>query len=105
MLRSLLAAIAVALVLAAPASAAEPTGYDDDAYWAFADRMQQRVDERWDEDAGYYRLAGGQRRADGELDDPAHAFRRRDAVATKARRATITAHACSRSGSCPRRRS
>src|SRR6185369_16149963 len=29
------------------------------AYWAFADSMQQRVDDRWDEDAGYYRLAGG----------------------------------------------
>ncbi len=59
MLRSLLAAVAAALVLAAPASAAEPIGYDDAAYWAFADRMQQRVDDRWDEDAGYYRLSGG----------------------------------------------
>ena len=57
MLRSLLAATAAALVLAAPASAAEPTAYDDAAYWAFADRMQQRVDDRWDEKAGYYRSA------------------------------------------------
>jgi hypothetical protein len=59
MLRSLLAAAAAALVLAAPASAAEPVGYDDIAYWAFADRMQQTVDDRWDEKAGYYKLGSG----------------------------------------------
>ncbi len=56
MLRPLLAALAAALVLAAPAAAAP---YDDAAYWAFADRMQQRVDDRWDEQAGYFRLGGG----------------------------------------------
>jgi hypothetical protein len=56
MLRPLLAAAAAALVLAAPAKAAT---YDDAAYWAFADRMQQRVDDRWDEQAGYFRFAGG----------------------------------------------
>ncbi len=59
MLRSLLAAMTAALVLAAPASAAEPAGYDDNAYLAFADRMQQRVDDRWDEKAGYYKLGTG----------------------------------------------
>jgi hypothetical protein len=59
MLRFLLAAAATALVLAAPASAAEPIGYDDTAYWAFADRMQQRFDPLWDEGAGHYRISGG----------------------------------------------
>jgi hypothetical protein len=56
MLRPLLAALATALVLAAPAKAAS---YDDDNYWAFADRMQQRVEDRWDEQAGYFRFAAG----------------------------------------------
>ncbi len=56
MLRLSLAALAAVLILAAPAAAAP---YDDDAYWAFADRMQQRVDRHWDEDAGYFRLGGG----------------------------------------------
>ncbi len=56
MLRLSLAAFAAVLILAAPAAAAP---YDDDAYWALADRMQQRVDRRWDEDAGYFRLGGG----------------------------------------------
>src|SRR6478609_5479396 len=56
MLRLSLAALAAALILAAPAAAAP---YDDDAYWAFTDRMQQRVDRHWDEDAGYFRLGGG----------------------------------------------
>ena len=56
MFRPLLAAIAALLILAAPAAAAS---YDDSDYWAFADRMQQRVDDRWDEQAGYYKLGGG----------------------------------------------
>ena len=56
MLRPLLAAVAAALVLAAPAEAAP---YDDDAYWAFADSMQQRVDDHWDEQDGYFHLGGG----------------------------------------------
>ena len=57
MLRLLLAALAAALILAAPAAAAP---YDDAAYWAFADRSQQsQFDDRWDEQAGYYRMGGG----------------------------------------------
>jgi hypothetical protein len=56
MLRPLLAALVAVLILAAPAAAAP---YDDAAYWNFADRMQQRVDGRWDEQAGYFRLGGG----------------------------------------------
>ena len=57
MFRLLLAALVAALVLAAPAAAAP---YDDDAYWAFADRsQQQQFDDRWDEQAGYYRMGGG----------------------------------------------
>ncbi|HWK27781.1 MAG TPA: hypothetical protein VNS09_14545 [Solirubrobacter sp.] len=57
MLRSLLLAASLStLLIAAPAQAAS---YDDDAYWAFADRMQQRVDDRWDEQAGYFKFSGG----------------------------------------------
>ena len=56
MLRPLLAAAAAALVLAAPAKAAT---YDDDAYWAFADKMQQLADKHWDEQDGYFHLGGG----------------------------------------------
>ena len=56
MFRLLLAAVAAALVLAAPAQAAS---YTDSDYWAFADRMQQRVDDRWDEQAGYFKFSGG----------------------------------------------
>jgi hypothetical protein len=56
MFRPLLAAAAAALVLAAPAQAAT---HDDDAYWAFADKLQQRVDDHWDEQDGYFHLGGG----------------------------------------------
>ena len=56
MLRPLLAAAAAALVLAAPAKAAT---YDDAAYWAFADNMQQLADKHWDEQDGYFHLGGG----------------------------------------------
>jgi hypothetical protein len=56
-MRRLLLAVATALLLlAAPASAAS---YTDDDYWAFADRMQERVDDRWSERAGYYRFGTG----------------------------------------------
>src|SRR5215213_2318518 len=43
--------IAAALLAAAPATA---SALDDDGYWAFADRMQTKVDRYWDEDAGLY---------------------------------------------------
>jgi hypothetical protein len=56
MLRSLLAALAAALVVAAPAAAAD---FDDPAYWSFADQRAQRLDSRWDAGAGYYKLAAG----------------------------------------------
>src|SRR6185436_18800011 len=55
MFRPLLAAAAAALVLAAPAKAAT---YDDDAYWAFADKLQQLADKHWDERNGYFHLGG-----------------------------------------------
>ena len=42
---------------AAPALTAAP--YDDAGYWAFADRMQLRLDGLWDEGDGYYRGGGG----------------------------------------------
>ena len=42
---------------AAPALSAAP--YDDAGYWAFADRMQQRLDRLWDERDGYYHGGGG----------------------------------------------
>jgi hypothetical protein len=50
-------AIAAALALIAPATAV--AGLDDRGYLAFADRMQQRLDPVWDEDAGYYRAGSG----------------------------------------------
>jgi hypothetical protein len=56
MFRPLLAAAAAALVLAAPAKAAT---YDDDAYWAFTDKLQQLADKHWDEQDGYFHLGGG----------------------------------------------
>src|SRR4051794_40057838 len=56
MFRPLLAAAAAALILAAPAKAAV---YDDNAYWAFADKLQQRIDDHWNEQDGYYHLGGG----------------------------------------------
>jgi hypothetical protein len=58
-LRLVAAATLAALALWSPASAsAQGPPYDDAGYWAFADRMQQRLDRRWDEDAGYYRCGG-----------------------------------------------
>jgi hypothetical protein len=58
MLRSSAAALGAALALAAPAAAraadtplpAAP--YDEAGYWAFADRMQSRVDAGGGEQAG-----------------------------------------------------
>src|SRR3954469_4541012 len=48
-----LAGAALALALGSPATARA------DDYWSYADRIQSRLDARWDEQAGYYRLAGG----------------------------------------------
>jgi hypothetical protein len=70
MIRSSLAAVgaALALVLAPSAAhAAAPvsvpslpqTPFTDAGYWAFADRMQARLDSTWDEQAGYYKLGTG----------------------------------------------
>ena len=71
-LRSAATAALAALALVAPATAAaqEPATtsaapplaaapYDDAGYWAFADRMQQRLDRLWDEGDGYYHGGGG----------------------------------------------
>jgi hypothetical protein len=49
--------MALALALIAPATAA--ASLDDAGYLAFADRIQQRLDPVWDEDAGYYRAGPG----------------------------------------------
>jgi hypothetical protein len=48
-----LAGVVVALALGSP-----PAARADD-YWTYADRIQTRLDARWDEQAGYYRMAGG----------------------------------------------
>jgi hypothetical protein len=48
-----LALLALAIALAAP------SGARADGYWPYADRIQTRLDARWDEQAGYYRMAGG----------------------------------------------
>jgi hypothetical protein len=45
----------LALALVAPAAAAPPPGYTDADYFAFADRMVQRLDSTWDEADGYYK--------------------------------------------------
>ena len=54
--RTILIAMAVALT-AAPA--AQGATFDDAAYWGFADRMQLRLEDTWDEKAGHYRPGGG----------------------------------------------
>ena len=56
--RAAVAALALAAALAAGATSAQAS-YDDRDYWAFADRMQQRLDPLWDESAGYYRAGPG----------------------------------------------
>jgi hypothetical protein len=55
--RRVVPAITLALALIAPATAV--ADLDDAGYLAFADRMQQRLDPVWDEDAGYYRAGPG----------------------------------------------
>jgi hypothetical protein len=45
--------VIVLIALVAPAAARA------DDYWSYADRIQTRLDARWDEQAGYYRMAGG----------------------------------------------
>jgi hypothetical protein len=60
--RHVVTATVAALALAAPATATaqtSPPPYDDAGYWAFADRMTDRLDSIWDDDAGYYRGGGG----------------------------------------------
>lgn len=54
-LRLAATAALASLALVAPASA---SAFDDAGYWAFADRMQQRLDPLWDERAGHYRAGG-----------------------------------------------
>ena len=60
--RHVATATVAALALAAPATAtaqtSSPAPYDNAGYWAFADRMQDRLDGLWDDDAGYYRALG-----------------------------------------------
>ena len=53
----LAAAFAAALLAAAPTASA--SSYTDNDYWAFADRMEQTLDSKWDDGAGYYKLGGG----------------------------------------------
>jgi hypothetical protein len=55
---ALLAALAF-LLAPSTASAEGRASYDEDAYWAFADRMQLRLDALWDEHAGFYRAGSG----------------------------------------------
>ena len=53
--------------------------YDDAAYWAFADRMQQRARHPLGRAARLLPARRRRRRADGQLDAAAHLQRRRDA--------------------------
>src|SRR5690242_10438781 len=59
MKRSLLAAAASAAALLVAAPMASASSYTDNDYWAFADRMEQTLDSKWDPDAGYYQFGGG----------------------------------------------
>ena len=47
------------LLLALVFALAVPGGARAADYWSYADRIQSRLDARWDEQAGYYRMAGG----------------------------------------------
>src|SRR4051794_35237544 len=49
--RALPLLLATALLVAVPASA---SALDEQDYWAFADRMQAKIDRYWDDDAGLY---------------------------------------------------
>jgi len=49
--RALPLLLATALLAAVPASA---SALDEHDYWAFADRMQTKIDRYWDDDAGLY---------------------------------------------------
>ena len=53
------AVVLLAVAIAAASPAAARAGYDDRDYWAFADRMQERLDPLWSETAGVYRAGGG----------------------------------------------
>lgn len=55
--RAAVASAALLLALLIPATAA--AAFDDDGYLAYADRIQQRLDPIWDEDAGYHRAGPG----------------------------------------------
>ena len=48
-----------AVLLASSASADVGRPFDEAGYWAYADRLQVRLDPMWDEQAGRYRSAGG----------------------------------------------
>jgi hypothetical protein len=54
--RKLLPTLAAFMALASPAAAAS---FDEADYWNYADDMQSRLDETWDEKAGRYRPGGG----------------------------------------------
>ena len=57
-----LALLASFALLAAPAAAtaqAQSAPYDEAGYWEFADRIQLRLDDLWDAQAGYYRAGSG----------------------------------------------
>src|SRR5687768_3778153 len=59
-LRAVLATAAVATAAITPTTAAASSPpYGTPQYWAFADRMQQRLDPLWDAEAGYYRAGPG----------------------------------------------
>ena len=59
-LRHAATAALAALALVAPATASAQTQpYDDTAYFATADKLQQRLDGLWNEERGYYQGGGG----------------------------------------------
>ncbi|MDX6731496.1 MAG: hypothetical protein QOC54_1444, partial [Baekduia sp.] len=49
----------LARTAAAAVSAVPAPPFDDAAYWAYADRLQRRLDGMWDARLGRYRTTGG----------------------------------------------
>src|SRR4051794_38578978 len=57
--RAVLLAVVACGAWAPATQAAGMLPYDEAGYLAYADRMQERLDPLWDEDAGRYRAGGG----------------------------------------------
>src|SRR5215208_1423506 len=84
MLRSALPIALAAAALAAPSTA---SALDEQGYWAFADRMQTRIDRYWDDRGGWYPGMGSGAHADVLLTYAVAARRGHEGPARNDRRA------------------